>query len=412
MARKTAPLTDVQVRNAKSADGRAAKLFDGGGLYLLVSESGTKGWRFKFRFDGKEKLMSFGTYPEVSLSEARDKRSEAKKLIAQGICPAEERTRVKQEKEALWAHTFEKVALEWHEKQAHLAAKTRTMHERRFERDIFPAIGAAPISEITPRQVLERVLRPMEARGVGDLAGRVKSLVSQVFRYGVACGYVERDPTTDLAGALRKVERGHMAAITDPAQLAPLLRAIDEYDGFAVVKYALQLAPMLFVRPGELRAMKWANIDFDNAEWRYFVTKTKTEHIVPLPRQALRILKMLHPLTSGSVFVFPSLRTAAKPISNNTLNAALRRLGFSKDEVVVHGFRATARTIMEEVLKEKVEHIEQQLAHGVRDPLGRAYNRTKHLEERRRMMQRWADYLDGLKADKVVSLAGRRKTSA
>ena len=281
---------------------------------------------------------------------------------------------------------------------------------RRLERDIFPHIGSKPVSEITAKQVLDKILRPMEARGVGEMTSRVKSIVSQVFRFGVACGYVERDLTTDLAGALKKVERGHRAAITDPADLAPLLRAIDDYDGYFVVKCALQLAPYLFVRPGELRAMKWANIDFETAEWRYYISKTKTEHIVPLAHQSLEILQSLYPLTSSGELVFPSVRSTARPISDNTLNAALRRMGFTKEEVTAHGFRATARTILEEVLQEKVEYIEHQLAHSVRDPLGRAYNRTKHLEQRKRMMQTWADYLYRLKTEVNLAQIHNNKT--
>ncbi len=242
----------------------------------------------------------------------------------------------------------------------------------------------------------------MENRGAGELARRVKSIVSQVFKFGVASGYVERDPTVDLAGALKKVEGGHMAAITEPAKLTPLLRAIDDYEGYPVVKYALQLLPMLFVRPGELRAMKWADIDQGAQEWRYLVPKTKTEHIVPLSRQAMKVLEALHAISGKGELVFPSVRTTQKPISDNTLNAGLRRMGFTKEEVTAHGFRATARTILEEVLNERVDHIEQQLAHGVKDPLGRAYNRTKHLPARKKMMQKWADYLDGLKAGAQV----------
>ncbi len=241
------------------------------------------------------------------------------------------------------------------------------------------------------------------------MTARVKSIISQVFRFGVASGYTERDITTDLAGALKKVVRGHRAAITEPAELAKALRAIDDYDGNMTVKHALQLAPLLFVRPGELRAMKWADIDFEKSEWRYLISKTKTEHIVPLSRQSLAILDSLRPLTGKCELVFPSVRSVARPISDNTLNAALRRMGYTKDEVSAHGFRATARTILEEVLQERIEYIEHQLAHSVKDALGRAYNRTKHLEQRHRMMQTWADYLEGLKdgAAKVIPI---RKT--
>lgn len=409
MARRAKPLTDTEVKNAKPKDGKQTTFFDGGGLFLLVSASGSKGWRFKYRYFGKEKLMSFGPYPTVSLADARELRAEAKKLIVKGIDPLQERTEQRDQKRASLENTFKRVALEWYENQMHLAESTRKLILRRLEKDIFPQIGNMALVEIKPKLVLDKVLRPMERRGVGDLALRVKSIISQVFRYGVACGYVERDPTTDLAGALKKVERGHMAAITEPSKLAPLLRAIDDYEGYAVVKHALQLAPMLFVRPGELRAMKWSDIDFETSEWRYMVPKTKTEHIVPLPKQALQVLNALHDLSGECELVFPSIRTVSKPISDNTLNAGLRRMGFTKEEVSAHGFRATARTILEEVLQEKVEYVEQQLAHGVKDPLGRAYNRTTHLEERRKMMQRWADYLDGLKKGAQVIPLHRRE---
>jgi len=341
--------------------------------------------------------MSLGPYPLVSLSEAREKRKEIKKLIADGISPSAERTARKKQAETAWANTFKNVALEWLDKRTDLSDNTKNLHKRRFERDIFPAIGNLPISELTPRLILEKVLRPMENRGVGEMTARVKSIISQTCRYAVACGHLERDPTTDLAGALKKVERGHRAAITDPPELAKLLKAIDDYDGYLVVKYALQLAPLVFVRPGELREMKWANLDFENAEWRYYISKTKTEHIVPLSKQSLKILQALYPITGSGELVFPSVRSTTRPISDNTLNAALRRMGFTKDEVTAHGFRATARTILEEVLQERIEYIEHQLAHSVKDTLGRAYNRTKHLPERHRMMQAWADYLDGLK---------------
>ncbi len=405
MARKTAPLTDVQVRNAKPKDGKQTTFFDGGGLYLLVTRTGDKGWRFKYRIDGKDKLISFGTYPEVSLSDARQQRDQARQLIAKGIDPLhdrEEKERLKQERQE---HTFMRVASEWQDGRVDLAEKTKNLHTRRLQRDILPAIGCLPITEITPKQVLDKVLRPMEERGVGELTSRVKSIISQVFRFGVACGYVERDITVDLTGALKKIQRGHRAAITEPAELAKLLRAVDDYDGNKVVKHALQLAPLLFVRPGELRAMRWEEINFDNAEWRYTASKTTTEHIVPLSKQAVAILQSLQAVSGKCELVFPSVRSVARPISDNTLNAALRRMGYGKEEVSAHGFRATARTILEEVLQERVEYIEHQLAHQVKDALGRAYNRTKHLEQRHRMMQRWADYLDGLKAGaKVIPL--------
>ena len=408
MAKKVTPLTDREVKNAKPKEGKQATYFDGGGLYLLVRSSGAKTWRFKYRLHGKERLMSFGSYPEFKLADVRKRRTEARKLVARGIDPIQAREEEQQHQQRIKERTFKKVALEWYANQVDLAETTKRLHMRRFEKDIFPMIGDMAITEIKPKNVLDKVLRPMEARGVGEMTARVKSIISQVFRFGVASGYVERDVTTDLTGALKKVVRGHRAAITEPAELAKLLRAIDDYDGNKVVKHALKLAPLLFVRPGELRAMKWTEIDFENAEWRYLISKTKTEHIVPLSRQSLEILESLRPMTGMCDLVFPSVRSVTRPISDNTLNAALRRMGYTKDEVSAHGFRATARTILEEVLQERIEYIEHQLAHAVKDALGRAYNRTKHLEQRHRMMQTWADYLSGLKNDEVKTIPTRK----
>lgn len=397
MPRNTKPLTNTEIKNAKPVESKDTTLFDGGGLYLLLTKKGSKLWRFKYRFNGKAKLMGFGSYPEVSLVEAREKRMEIKKLITKGVCPSTELERQKHQVKAKWENTFKKVALEWRDNRTDLAESTKKLHINRMERDIFPVIGDLPISEITPRQILEKVLRPMEARGIGEMTARVKNIISQVCRYGVSCGYVERDPTVDLAGALKRVKRRHRAAITDPHKLAPLLRSIDEYEGYYTVRCAFKLAPLLFVRPGELRSMKWAELDLDNAVWQYRISKTHTDHVVPLAYQAVKILESLRSVSGTSEYVFPSVRSNTRPMSNNTLTAALRRLGYTKEEIVPHGFRATARTILEEILNERVDLIEHQLAHSVKDPLGRAYNRTKHLPERTRMMQEWADYLDGLK---------------
>jgi len=399
MPKKVIPLTDVQVRNAKNTGKKEIKLFDGGGLYLLIDTKNNKGWRFKFRLHGKEKRMSFGPYPTVSLSVAREERLKAKELIIKGLDPIGKKRRERDHKRLEQENTFKRVALEWHSKQSDLAETTKRLHTRRFERDIFPKIGDRPITDISPKLILDMVLRPMEQRGVGEMTYRVKNIISQVCRYAVACGYIERDPTTDLTGALKKVIRSHRAAITDPTELAKLLRSIDNYDGYQVVKHALQLVPLVFVRPGELRAMKWADIDLETAEWRYHISKTKSDHIVPLAKQTIAVLNSLHLITGSSEYAFPSVRSVARPISDNTINAALRRMGYTKDQVTGHGFRATARTILDEILQEKVEHIEHQLAHNVKDPLGRAYNRTKHLKERHRMMQKWANYLDGLKRE-------------
>lgn len=397
MPKSTVPLTDTQVRNAKNPDKTEKKIFDGGGLYLTIDPKGNKGWRFKYRLHGKERRMSFGSYPEVGLSRAREKRQMAKELIDHGLDPVEERQKETLQNRLNQDNTFKRIALEWHSQQINLAEKTKNLHIRRLEQDVFPKIGSKPIGDITPKQILDSVLRPMENRGVGELTYRVKSIISQIYRYAVAAGYTDRDITVDFLGALKKVNRSHRAAITDPNELAKLLRSIDGYDGYKVVKYALQLAPLFFVRPGELRAMQWADVNLPSAEWRYHIGKTKSDHIVPLATQAVAVLKELQLLTGSGTYVFPSVRSVSRPISDNTLNAALRRMGYTKEEVTTHGFRATARTILEEVLQERIEYIEHQLAHSVKDALGRAYNRTKHLDQRARMMQRWADYLDELK---------------
>jgi Integrase len=272
-----------------------------------------------------------------------------------------------------------------------------------LERNIFPWLGSKPIADILPMDILT-CLRRVEDRGTIETAHRSLQLCGQVFRYAVATGRVDRDITPDLRGALPPSKGDNFASITDPKQAAPLLRAIDEYTGSFIVKSALQLAPLVFVRPGELRQAEWEHIDLDAKEWRYMVTKTKTPHIVPLSKQAIEILNTLHPLTGNGRFVFPSARTpnGSRAMSDVALLAALRRMGFSKDEMTVHGFRAMARTILDEVLGHRVDFIEHQLAHAVKDPNGRAYNRTAHLPERHKMMQQWSDYLDGLKNGAVV----------
>lgn len=402
MARKTLPLTDTQIRQAKAAD-KPLKLFDGGGLFLLLGTGGSKGWRFKYRFADKEKLISFGNYPSVSLADARKERAQARALLAKGIDPSLARKTAKQEEAARRLNTFRNLATEWHGKQSHLAPKTLAMTWRRLELDVFPALGGTPVSELTPRMILLGVLRPMEKRGVVELAHRTKSIISRVLRYGVACGYIERDFTADLRGALPAFERQHLAALTDPQQVGALLRTLDGYDGSVIVKAALCLHPLVVTRPGELRHMEWAEVDFAAGIWNIPAgrMKMKSPHIVPLSRQAAAILKEIQPLTGAGRFVFPSVRSTARPISNNSLNAALRRIGYSTEEMTSHGWRAVFRTLADEVLQERVDLIEAQLAHQVRDALGRAYNRTSFLPERCNLMQRWADYLDELKASQV-----------
>ncbi len=397
------PLSDTAIRNAKPGD-KAKKMFDGGGLYLEVAPSGGKWWRLKYRFDGKEKRLSLGVYPDVSLKDARDRRDEARKLLANEIDPSENRKAKKAAKVERAANSFEVVAREWFSKhEPNWSANHANRIIRRLERDIFPWFGGKAIADITTPQLLEAVQR-IEQRGALETAHRALGNCGQVFRYAVATGRAERDPSGDLRGALPPVKGTHFASITEPKQVAGVLRALDGYEGTLPVRCALRLAPLVFVRPGELRHAQWEDIDLDNAEWRYMVTKTNTQHIVPLSNQAIEILQELKPLTENGRYVFPSARNPEgdKPMSDNAILAAMRRMGISKEEMSGHGFRAMARTILDEVLGFRPDYIEHQLAHAVRDPNGRAYNRTAHLPERRKMMQEWANYLDKLKAGEEV----------
>jgi integrase len=394
-------MTDVVVRNAKSS-GKTFRLFDERGLYLEVSPTGGKWWRLKYRFGGKEKRLALGVYPDVKLKDARDRRDAARKLLGDGIDPSENK---KAQKLALTegaANSFEVVAREWLAKYSpNWAASHSDRIVRLFERDIFPWIGGKPIAEVSARDVLS-VMRRIEGRGALETAHRACGNCSQVFRYAIATGRATRDPSSDLRGALPPAKSQHFAAKTDPKEVAGILRAMDGYEGTPTVRCALRLAPLVFVRPGELRSAEWADIHLDDKEWRYTATKTKTPHIVPLSRQAVDILHELHPLTGRGRFVFPSARSNKRPMSDNAILAAMRRSGIDKDEMTGHGFRAVARTILDEVLGVRPDYIEHQLAHAVRDPNGRAYNRTAHLPERRKMMQQWADYLDKLKAGAEV----------
>ncbi|WP_075257042.1 tyrosine-type recombinase/integrase [Herbaspirillum camelliae] len=403
MPRIIEPLKDLQVKNAKPKD-KSYKLADGGGLYLLVTPTGSKGWRLKYLFLGKEKLISLGTYPEVSLQEARKRRDSNKELVSDGVDPSDNRKAAKLAGVERAANNFEAIAREWLAKHKEEWAKTH--YEKivgRLENDVFPYLGKKPISGITTSELLS-VIRKIESRGVLETAHRALANCGQVFRYAVATGRTERDPTGDLRGALASVKsrRTHFAAVTEPKEVGSLLRSLYGYDGTPTVCAALRLAPLLFVRPGELRAAEWAHIDLDAAEWRYIVTKTNTQHIVPLPSQAVEILKDLQPLTGSGKYVFPSPRSKTRPMSDNAILSAMRRMDIGKDVMSGHGFRAMARTILDEVLGERVDLIEHQLAHAVRDPNGRAYNRTSHLPERKRMMQRWADYLDSLRVGAEV----------
>ena len=379
-------LTDVAIRKAKAGE-KPIKLYDERGLYLEVSPSGGKWWRLKYRFEGKEKRLSLGVYPDVGLKEARDRRDAARKVLADGVDPSANRKAQKAAKADRAANSFEVLAREWYAK---FVSAWGDLHRvrvlRRLERDVFPWIGERPIAEITASELLT-IIRRVENRGALDTAHRVLSTCGQVFRYAVATLRAERDPSVDLRGALPPADTNHFAATTDPERVAAILRDMDGYEGTFVVKSALRLAPLFFVRPGELRKAEWADVDMDAAEWRYFVTKTKTHHIVPLCTQALEILRELKPLTGRGRYVFPSARSSARPMSENAVLAAMRRMGIGKEEMTGHGFRAVARTILDEVLGVRPDFIEHQLAHAVRDPNGRAYNRTAHLVERRKMMQ-------------------------
>ncbi|MEQ1739185.1 MAG: integrase arm-type DNA-binding domain-containing protein [Methyloglobulus sp.] len=407
-------LLDVGLRHAKP-EIKDKRLNDGGGLYLLVKTTEAKWWRLDYSIGGKRKTLSLGVYPETSLADARGKADKARNQVANGIDPSDIRKEVKAAQLVATENerrldsgltiidSFAHIAEEWGQRKVEGWDDKNNRSKRMLERNILPWIGSRPITEILPKDILA-CLRRIEERGTIETAHRTLQITGQVFRYAVATGKVDRDITPDLRGALPPAKGGNFAAMTDPRQVAPLLRAIGEYIGSPIVKSALQLAPLVFVRPGELRAAKWEHIDLEAKEWRYFVTKTEVEHIVPLSRQAVEILTNLHPLTGHGRFVFPSARTpnGSRAMSDVALLAALRRMGFSKDEMTVHGFRAVARTILDEVLGVRVDFIEHQLAHAVKDPNGRAYNRTAHLPERHRMMQQWADYLDGLKAGAVV----------
>jgi len=392
------PLTDIAIRKAKSK-AKSYKVFDGGGLYLEVAPSGGKWWRYKYRFEDKENRLSLGTYPDTSLKEARLKHSQARKLLANGVDPSENRKAKKRASLDSSENSFEVVAREW--LAFYMKNKVASHSEkviRRFERFLFPWLGSKPIADITPPQVLEAVTR-IERLGSLETAHRTLQACGQVFRYAVQTGRAVRDVTADLKGALPPTNTNHMATLTEPKEVAELLRAIDGFKGTFTVQCALKIAPMLFVRPSELRMAKWKDIDLDAGEWRYVVSKTKTDHLVPLPKQAIALLHELHPFSGYGEYVFQSGRDPKKAMSGAAINAALRRMGYdTKTQITGHGFRAMARTILHERLDIDPHTIEHQLAHRVPDALGQAYNRTKFIKQRKAMMQLWADYLDKLKA--------------
>ena len=395
------PLTNLKVDKAKPKE-KQYKLADERGMYLLIHPKGGKWWRLDYRFQGKRKTLSLGTVPDVSLKEARKKRDEARSILDDGADPSYYRASAK----AFGEDSFEAVAREWFEKFRGQWAQSHAVKILgRLEKDLLPWVGSRPIDAIEPPELL-RAFRRVENRGALETAHRIQQIASRVFRYGVATGRCSRDPTADLKGALPPNRSNHFATITDPKEIGGLLRAIDGYQGSPITRSALTLAPLVFVRPGELRHAEWMEIHPDRAEWRIPAAKMKMkrDHIVPLSDQAIQILEEIKPLTGNGRYVFPSVLTTGRPMSDNTINSALRRLGYSKDEMTGHGFRSMASTVLNEN-SWTPDAIERQLAHVEGNSIRAAYNYAEHLEERRRMMQWWADYLDGLRlTDTQLSL--------
>ena len=405
-------LTKKIIEGAKPEIGRKLKLADGGGLYCLVETPAPKPgttkkpaprryWRYKYRIEGKEKVLALGKYPAVPLEDARHEHDKARKLVEEGIDPSVKRKAAREQARERAGITFELVADEWFATKIvgeNKSAPHRERTERILSKYLCKDLGARPIADIKPPEVLE-ALRRIEAAGYFSTAHKARQAASQIFRFAVASGLVERDPTADLKGALRTVKGGHFAAITDPREVGPFMVKLHAYQGAPSVRGALRISPLLLARPGEIRHMEWTELDLEAAIWERSGEKMKTgdDHITPLPRQAVEILEHLKRITGRGRYVFPSNRTDTRPISENTVNVSIRSITGGKDIMTAHGFRALGRTILDEVLEYPAEWIEHQLAHTVRDPNGRAYNRTKYLEQRRAMLQAWADYLDLLR---------------
>lgn len=393
-------LKSIQVKQATPKKA-AYKLADGKGLYLHVTTKGQKYWRYDYRFAGKRKTLALGVFPETSLAEARTKHAEARKQIQQDVDPSDVRRAAKLSRSLSHENSFKAVSLEWFEQQQSKWSKGHIARtERLLNKHLNPHIGHRIIGEITAPDLLA-CLRKVEARGTISTAHRVKQTAGQVMRYAVATGRSERDPSADLKGALATHTTNHLAAITDPREAGLLLVTLNDYQGTPEVATALKLAPLLFCRTGELRHMEWEEIRFDKQEWHIpgHKMKTKQDHIVPLSKQAIEALESLLQLTGHRQYVFPSARSPRRPMSDNAILSALRRLGIPKEKMSGHGFRAMARTLLDEELGYRIEWIECQLAHAVKDANGRAYNRTTYLKQRKEMMQHWADYLDSLKAE-------------
>jgi integrase len=391
-------LSDLQIRKAKPKD-KSYKLQDGGGMYLLITPAGGKLWRIDYRFAGRRKTLSIGPYPVIPLAEAREKLLKVKQWLASGIDPGAEKKRLQGLDEGA---SFSEAALSWYEEKKPTWSETHAARLKRYlEIDLFPSIGRRSISSIQSSE-LEIELKRIAIRSP-ETAAKVKTACHGIWNHAIRKGWTQADPLAVLQGILPPVHHKHMAALTDPRAVGALMRAIDGFDGHFVTKCALRLAPLVFVRPGELRKAEWTEIDLKRAKWNIPAEKMKMRepHLVPLARQAVEVFDAIQPLTGRGKYVFPCRRSENQPMSNMAINAALRRMGYSKEEITGHGFRAMARTLLQEVLRFSPDAIEAQLAHVVPDRLGRAYNRTTHLEERTRMMQAWADYLDGLKAEKA-----------
>jgi integrase len=388
-------LTATAVKQAKPAS-KAYKIWDGGSLYLLVKPQG-KYWRFNYRFAGKRKTLALGIYPDISLKAARDKHREARENLANGIDPNAAKQAQKAADQGAFANSFEVVALEWLQKRGAKSEGGDKRLNRLLKKDLFPYIGKRPISKITSPDLL-KTLRRIESRGAVNTAHRAKQAAGMVFRYAVATARAERDPSVDLKDALAQPNKTHFKSLTEPNDVAPLMVAIRHYQGTPTVMAALKLSPLLFCRPGELRHLEWKEVKFKQTRIELPAEKMKMDepHIIPLSSQAIEILKELQPITGRGKYVFPSARGASRPLSDNGVRTALRTLGYTNEQISPHGFRAMARTILDEELNFPLDWIEHQLAHAVRDANGRAYNRTTHISQRQQMMQTWADYLDGL----------------
>ncbi len=391
-------LTDAAVRTAKAKD-KDYKLVDEKNMYLLVTASGRKYFRLNYSFAGKQKTLALGVYPEITLKDAREKRDEARKLLQEGIDPSAAKRAKKLNLIEEHNNTFGNIAREWFDKYKNSWTKKHAVRKWQYlEKDVFPALGDRPIKSITPRELLF-VLSKIHDRGVIETTHRVKGICGEIFRYGIQTGVCDRDPSQDLRGALipLPVEK-HMAAITNPVEIGGLLRAIDGYTGDTVTRAALKLSPYVMLRPGELRGAEWSEIDLEKKQWKIPAEKMKMKrpHIIPLSEQAVAILQNIQLITGKWKYVFPSLRTKDRSISNNTINGALRRMGYTKDEMTAHGFRAMASTLLHENGFD-TDHIEMQLAHTERNRVKAAYNHAEYLEQRTKMMQWWANYLDELR---------------